>query len=105
MRRARRQAAEAGVPLAVKDWCRKAIHPYDAVLLVTLDGNIQDPIAARPSGKRAKVRYGLCGHWYAIFNLIRRFPRVAAETSSHFIQGLRRVFHRCSFASPSVCLI
>ena len=75
-------------------------HAYHAVSLVTLDGNIQNPIARRPAGKRAKVRYGLCRHRYAVFNLDLRFPRAAAETSSHFVKGLGRVSHR-PFQLPS----
>jgi hypothetical protein len=71
----------------VKDRYKKATPP-------TLDGNIQDPIARRPSGKRAKVRYGLCGHGYAVFNLDLRFPGAATETSSHFVRGPWRVSHR-----------
>jgi hypothetical protein len=70
------------------------LHRNHAVSLVTLDGNIQDPIARRPSGKRAKVRYGLCGHGYAVFNLDLRFPGAATETSSHFVRGPWRVSHR-----------
>jgi hypothetical protein len=56
----------------------RPLNPHHAVPLVTLDGNIQNPITRRPGGKRAKVRHRLCGHRYTVFNLDRRFPWAAA---------------------------
>ena len=97
-RNARRAAS--GAPYRPRDRAksktgvRRPLQPYNAVLLVAVHGNIQNPTSRRPRGKRAKVRYGLCPHWYAVFNLDRRLPGAAAETSSHLIQGFRCVFHR-----------
>jgi hypothetical protein len=56
----------------------RPFYPYHAAPLGTLDGNIQDPIAGWPTGKRAKVRHCPCGHGYTVFNLNRRFPWAAA---------------------------
>ena len=35
-----------------KTGIRRPLQPYDAVWVITLGGNIQDPIATRPRGKR-----------------------------------------------------
>ena len=56
----------------------RPFYPYYAAPLGTLDGNIQDPIAGWPTGKRAKVRHRPCGHGYTVFDLNRRFPWAAA---------------------------
>jgi hypothetical protein len=72
----------------------RPLHCYRAVLLITVDANIQDPISGRPTGKRTKVRHGLCPHRYAVFHLDPRFPREASNTSPHFLEGLGCVSHR-----------
>jgi len=56
----------------------RPFYPYYAAPLGTLDGNIQNPIAGRPTGKCAKVRHCFCRHWDTVFNLNRRFPWAAA---------------------------
>jgi hypothetical protein len=97
MRRApsrRRGAAVSLNEAKSKAGVGRPLHRYHAVSLITLDGNIQDPIAWRPSGKRAKVLHRFCRHRYAVLNLDLRFAGAAAETSSHFVQCLGRVSHR-----------
>jgi len=72
----------------------RPLHPHHVVSLVTVDGNIQDPVARRPSGQRAKFCHGVCGQRYTAFNLDLHFCGAAAETRSHFVQGFGRVSHR-----------
>jgi hypothetical protein len=85
----------------------RPLHPYRAVLLVTFGGNIQDPISRWPSGKRTKVRYGLCRHRYAVFHLDLRFPGAAAEASSHVVGCPGGIFHRrfCVPVKDKACAI
>jgi AAA ATPase domain len=42
------------VPDEIKDGVGRPLHPHHVESLVTVDGNIQDPVAGRPSGERAK---------------------------------------------------
>jgi hypothetical protein len=55
----------------------RPLHYYRAVWLVTVDGNIQDPISGRPTGKRTKVGHGFCFHRYAASTS----TRVSRETA------------------------
>ena len=61
--------------------------------MVGVDANIQDPIAARPNGKRAKFRHRFCGDRYTAFDLDRCFVGAADENLSHIIQGFDCVSH------------
>lgn len=72
----------------------RPLHRHRAGLWVAFDGNIQDPISRRPTGKRTKVRHGFCLHRYAFFHLDLRFPKATSDTSSHVVNGLGRVSHR-----------
>jgi len=58
----------------------RPLQPHHVVSLVTVDGNIQDPVAGRPSGQRAKFCHGVCGQRYTAFNLDFHFCGAAAET-------------------------
>jgi hypothetical protein len=49
----------------------RPLHPHHVVSLVTVDGNIQDPVAGRPNGMRAKFRHRFCGDRYTAFDLDR----------------------------------
>jgi hypothetical protein len=50
--------------------------------------------AANPRLAKSRVSPTFARHRYTFFNIDQRFPGAAAETSSQFVQGLRRVFHR-----------
>jgi hypothetical protein len=50
--------------------------------MVEVDANIQDPIAGRPNGKRAKFRHRFCGDRYTAFDLDRCFVGAADEMST-----------------------
>jgi hypothetical protein len=74
----------------------RPLHPHHVVSLVTVDGNIQDPVARRPSGQHAKFCHGVCGQRYTAFNLDLHFcgqPPRPVRTSSRFL-GVYRRQHR-----------
>jgi hypothetical protein len=62
----------------------RPIHHYHAESMVGVNSNIQDEIAGRPSGKRAKFRHRFCGDRDTAFDLDPVFHRGSRrETFAH----------------------